>query len=120
MRAFALGIEVETDDQAVLACLAYHNRLPAMLEADRLSDGSGKQFPRSFTGWQSGDRMYVAAHFRAYAAAQDNGYAMIVIDLSLYTREQAAQIVNAWCNAGRDQSGPMAAKVIHNAPVSAN
>lgn len=104
----------------MLACLAYHNRLPAMLEADRLSDESGREFPRSFTGWTAGEWMYVAAHFRAYTAAQDNGYALLAIDLRLYSREQAAQIVCAWCGTGRAESGPWAMEVLDNTPVSAN
>lgn len=120
MELLQAGIELETENQAVLACLAYHGRLPAMLEADHLADGSGREFRRSFTGWTSGHWLYVVAHFRNYAAAQDNGYVMIVIDLSLYTREQAAQIVSAWCGSGRDESGPWAMEVISNAPVSAN
>lgn len=98
------GVHLVTDDAEVKACLAYHGRAPAMLQADTLA--ADQDMPRSFCYWTTGRAFYVVAHFQGYAEPTDNGYSMLVIALDLYTLEQAAEIAQAFVNAGRDFTGP--------------
>lgn len=104
------GVHLVTDDAEVKACLAYHGRAPAMLQADTLAADQG--MPRSFCYWTTGRAFYVVAHFQGYAEPTDNGYAMLVIALDIYTRAQVAEIAQAWIDSGRDFTGPMFARFV--------
>lgn len=100
MENLSEGVTLITDNTEALACLAYHGQTAAMLEAEQFG------LPRSFCGWQTDRAYYVAAHFQGCSDPIDNGYTVLSIAKDNHTRDEAEQMIAAFLDAGRDESGP--------------
>jgi hypothetical protein len=108
------GIHLIINDAAVLACLAFNNQLAAMREADEYGVG------RAFCGWATAGAFFCAAHFYGYDSEVDNGYALLIVSRDHFTREQAAEIIQAWIDCGRDFTRPSYFRALTGADPAVN